>query len=348
MNKLTEKLCREKRLEHSEWVELIKGHTRRDADDAKELAVKIRKQIYGNDVYIRGLTEISNYCRNNCSYCGIRRGNRNALRYRLEKDEIVSCCKKGYDLGFRTFVLQGGEDMYFDDEYLCEAIGEIKRLYPNCAVTLSIGERSKESYKRLFEAGADRYLLRHETADKAYYEKLHPSEMSYDNRMECLKNLKEIGFQTGCGFMVGAPGQTSEILAKDMAFLSEFKPEMVGIGPFVSHCDTIYASCENGSADLTVFLLSLIRIMLPNVLLPSTTALATVSADGRKRGIEAGANVVMPNLSPAEVRAKYLLYNNKASVGTEAAEGLDLLKKEMNDIGYRVVTARGDFKKSSS
>ena len=289
------------------------------------------------------MIEVSNYCKNNCYYCGIRAGNKHAVRYRLDKGDILSCCEIGYKLGFRTFVMQGGEDGFFDDDFLCGIISEIKKNYPDCAVTLSLGERTKESYERLYAAGADRYLLRHETADKAHYEMLHPKEMSFDNRMECLKNLKETGFQTGCGFMVGSPGQTFKTLAKDMCFLSEFKPEMVGIGPFVSHHDTKYAGHKNGSVDLTVFLLSLIRIMLPNVLLPSTTALATLAKDGRIRGIEAGANVVMPNLSPAEVRRKYLLYDNKAAVDTEAAEGLESLKKEMEQIGYKIVAKRGDM-----
>ena len=343
MKNLIDKLNKDKKLDIAEWEDLLKAYTDEDAKYAQSIAVDIRKKIYSNEVYIRGLIEVSNYCKNNCYYCGIRAGNKHAVRYRLDKGDILSCCEIGYKLGFRTFVMQGGEDGFFDDDFLCGIISEIKKNYPDCAVTLSLGERTKESYERLYAAGADRYLLRHETADKAHYEMLHPKEMSFDNRMECLKNLKETGFQTGCGFMVGSPGQTFKTLAKDMCFLSEFKPEMVGIGPFVSHHDTKYAGHKNGSVDLTVFLLSLIRIMLPNVLLPSTTALATLAKDGRIRGIEAGANVVRPNLSPAEVRRKYLLYDNKAAVDTEAAEGLESLKKEMEQIGYKIVSKRGDM-----
>ena len=305
-------------------------------------AREVREKYYGRDVYIRGLIEFTNYCRNNCTYCGIRAGNKNADRYRLSAEQILSCADMGYDLGFRTFVLQGGEDPYFTDERMVPIVRQIKESHPDCAITLSIGERSRESYEKLFEAGADRYLLRHETADKAHYESLHPQEMSYDNRMRCLRDLREIGYQVGCGMMVGSPGQKPGHLIKDLRFLQSFEPEMVGIGPFVPHHDTPYADCEAGSAETTVRLLSMIRLLLPQVLLPATTALGTIDPFGREKGISAGANVVMPNLSPTDVRDKYLLYDNKICTGDEAAECIRCLSLRVSKVGCRIVTSRGD------
>ncbi len=309
---------------------------------AAEKAVKVRQNHYGNCVYIRGLIEISNFCKNDCLYCGIRKSNRNCDRYRLSKDEILSCCDEGYPLGFRTFVLQGGEDAYYTDDSLCDIIRSIKERYPDCAVTLSLGERSFESYKRLKDAGADRYLLRHETADKAHYEKLHPKNLSFDTRMDCLKNLRSLGYQVGCGFMVGSPHQTLAEIAKDLVFLQEFRPEMCGIGPFIPHKDTPFKDYSAGSAELTCYLLSLVRLILPTVLLPSTTALGSIHPKGREMGILAGANVVMPNLSPFDNREKYMLYNNKLSSGSESAQNLLELKEKMNSIGYEIVISRGD------
>ncbi|MBQ4516927.1 MAG: [Clostridia bacterium] len=342
---LIEKLEKEHSLLLSEYEYLIENLT----DDAiallAEKAVSARKKVYKNHVYIRGLIEISNICKNDCYYCGIRRSNTACNRYRLTPDEILSCCRAGYELGFRTFVLQGGEDKYFSDDVVCDIVLKIKENHPDCAVTLSLGERSKESYQRLYDAGADRYLLRHETADDKHYGFLHPDEMSFKNRIACLKNLKEIGYQVGCGFMVGSPGQKAEHLAKDLKFIEEFKPDMCGIGPFVPHHATKFADEKTGSAKLTCALLSIIRLISPNILLPSTTALGTILADGRERGILAGANVVMPNLSPESVRKKYELYNNKISEGPEAAEQKDELVKRMKEIGYEVITDRGDIKK---
>ena len=316
--------------------------------EAEELvrlrAVEARKQYYGNEVYIRGLIEISNICKNDCLYCGIRRSNGECERYRLSADEILSCADEGYALGFRTFVLQGGEDAYFSDERVCHIVQEIKARYPDCAVTLSLGERSRESYQKLFEAGADRYLLRHETADEEHYSRLHPRGMSWRARMECLNNLKEIGFQTGCGFMVGSPYQTSEHLAKDLKFIEEFKPQMCGIGPFIPHKATEFAEYSAGSVELTCYLLSIIRLIRPNILLPATTALGTLEEDGREKGIMAGANVVMPNLSPMDTRKKYELYNNKLSSNAESAQALDELRARIENIGYKIVCARGDAK----
>ncbi len=330
-------------LTEEEYRELI---DLRDGECALRLqreAVRLRKEIYGDAVFIRGLIEVSNICKNDCYYCGIRKSNRLCDRYRLGREEILSCCKDGYALGFRTFVMQGGEDGAFSDAFLCDLIGEIKSLYPDCAVTLSLGERNRNSYERLYEAGADRYLLRHETADSDHYARLHPEELTLGKRMECLQSLKEIGFQTGCGFMVGSPYQTTECLAKDLKFIEKFKPEMVGIGPFIPHKDTPFGKEPAGSAELTCFLLSVIRIIHPPVLLPSTTALGTLEEGGREKGILHGANVIMPNLSPTAVRDKYMLYNNKLSTGAESAQKLEELKKKIGSIGYRIVCERGDF-----
>lgn len=300
--------------------------------------------IYDTHVYVRGLIEFTNICKNDCLYCGIRKSNTNAQRYRLTKEDILSCCDTGYELGFRTFVLQGGEDAYFTDENICDIVSSIKKQHPDCAVTLSIGEKSKESYQKYFDAGADRYLLRHETANEAHYQTLHPAELSLENRKRCLRDLKDIGYQTGCGFMVGSPNQTIETLYEDLQFIKELKPQMVGIGPFIPHKDTPFSNKPAGTLARTLRLLSIIRLIHPHVLLPATTALGTIHPQGREMGILSGANVVMPNLSPVQVRKKYMLYNDKISTGEEAAEGLENLKQRMESIGYQVVVARGDYK----
>lgn len=317
-----------------------------DGNDAEQLRSEARKvcdMVYGKEVFLRGLIEISNICKNDCLYCGIRRSNEKASRYRLTEEQIISCCDKGYSLGLRTFVLQGGEDGFNTDEYLTGLIRKIKAKYPDCAVTLSLGERTYESYRALREAGADRYLLRHETASKTHYELLHPQSMSFDNRMECLHNLKALGYQTGCGFMVGSPYQTDENIISDLRFIQSFKPQMAGIGPFIPHKDTPFSGFPSGSTELTLNLLAIIRIMLPQVLLPATTALGTVQSDGRERGILSGANVIMPNLTPADCREKYLLYNNKLSASDEAEAAKEHLEKSMNAIGYRLSASRGDY-----
>lgn len=344
MNELIEKLAANRSLTEEEYAGLIEGRTPEDAEVLAGLAREIRENVYGRDVYIRGLMEISNYCRNDCLYCGIRRSNRKCIRYRLDPETILACAVRGYELGFRTFVMQGGEDGYYTDELLEILIKNIKAACPGSAVTLSLGERGYKSFKRLYDAGADRYLLRHETADPEHYAELHPPEMSYKHRMKCLEELHEIGYQTGCGFMVGTPGQTAAHIAKDLKFIETFRPEMCGVGPFIPHHDTPFKHAAAGSADLTVFLLSVIRIIHPSVLLPATTALGTVRSDGRERGILAGANVIMPNLSPREFRKQYELYDNKLSDGAEAAEGLEELKKRMESIGYRISMSRGDYR----
>ncbi len=341
---LIDKLQKERRLTVAEYKKLIDGYDSDLALYTAEKAREEREKYYGKDVYIRGLIEISNYCKNDCYYCGIRKSNKSCNRYRLREEEIAECCDEGYALGFRTFVLQGGEDGHYTDDLLCRAISKIKERHPDCAVTLSLGERSRDSYQRLFDAGADRYLLRHETATKEHYEKLHPKEMSFDKRMQCLAQLKEIGYQVGCGFMVGSPYQRAEDLARDLKFIEEFSPEMCGIGPFITHKDTPFRDEKSGSVELTLFLLSLIRLIKPNILLPATTALGTLSQDGRERGILAGANVIMPNLSPLSVRKKYMLYDNKIATGQESAQCVEELKARMKETGYEVVTHRGDCK----
>lgn len=337
------KLENEHSLTLDEYRTLIDDRTAEAAEILAEKAVDVRKSVYSNKVFVRGLIEISNYCKNNCLYCGIRRDNIKCDRYRLTKDEILACCDEGYKLGFRTFVMQGGEDNHFTDEVMCDIIRSIKEKYPSAAVTLSLGERSRESYKKLRESGADRYLLRHETANEEHYNLLHPAEMSYSNRMRCLRDLRELGFQTGCGFMVGSPYQTSENIAHDLKFIEEFKPDMCGIGPFIPHKDTPFRDFTSGEADFTCYLLSIIRLIHPPILLPATTALGTISQGGRERGIMSGANVIMPNLSPLGVRKKYELYNNKLHSGDEAAESLENLKKKMSSIGYEITVERGDI-----
>ena len=343
--KLLDKLFETQSLTFEEYKFLIENYNSKNAEYAAKLALIRRREIYTNSVYIRGLIEISNICKNDCYYCGIRCSNKLADRYRLSKEDILSCCGNGYALGFRTFVMQGGEDPYFSDDVMCDIVKSIKELYPDCAVTLSLGERSRESYQRLFDAGADRYLLRHETADPCHYSRLHPENLTLENRIRCLENLRDIGFQTGCGFMVGSPYQTSEHLAKDLEFIEKFKPDMCGIGPFIPHKDTPFRDFPAGSGEITCYLLSIVRLIHPAVLLPATTALGTVEGKGREKGILAGANVVMPNLSPESTRAKYELYNNKLSTGAESANGLETLRKNMKAIGFEIVQSRGDVKK---
>lgn len=344
MRGLIDQLAQTHTLPDAELLTLI---TANDPDTDCYLAQKanaVRQQVYGKQVFIRGLIEFTNYCKNNCHYCGIRRGNSNCQRYRLRLEDILACCDIGYKLGFRTFVLQGGEDPYFTGERITELVKAIKTAHPDCALTLSVGEKDRDTYQAWFDAGADRYLLRHETANPELYHSLHPKELSLENRMRCLQDLKEIGYQTGCGFMVGSPGQTPEMILEDLRFIQRFQPQMVGIGPFIPHQDTAYKNERPGSAALTLRLLAILRLMLPQVLLPATTALGTVMGDGRQQGMRYGCNVVMPNLSPADVRKKYALYDNKISVGEEAAESVALLRSSMAAIGYEVVTDRGDWK----
>ena len=340
--KLIEKLRETHALALTEWEQLIDTYTREDLDFAMKLAREIAVREYGRTIYFRGIIEFTNFCKCDCYYCGIRKSNKNCQRYRLTAEDILDCCREGYENGFRTFVLQGGEDGWFTDEKMCEIIREIKKHYPDCAVTLSLGERSFESYKVLKEAGADRYLLRHETIDEVHYRQLHPEKQKLEERIRCLKDLKALGYQTGCGIMAGTPGQTAEVLAKDMKFMEEFRPEMIGIGPFLPHQDTPFREKEKGSVELTLLLLALCRIMLPKVLLPATTALGTAETEGRKQGVLAGCNVIMPNLSPLSVRKKYMLYNEKAGTDISAAEGITLLRQQMDEIGYEVVVGRGD------
>lgn len=318
-----------------------------DAYDAElfKAADEVRRRHYGDEVYLRGLIEFTNYCKNNCYYCGIRAGNHNAVRYRLTPDEIMECCSEGYELGYRTFVLQGGEDPFFTDDKICAVVAVIRAEYPDCAITLSIGEKPRISYERYFAAGADRYLLRHETADAAHYVRLHPDTTRLSERKRCLFDLKDIGYQVGSGFMVGSPYQTVENLIADLRFLQELSPDMIGIGPYIRHRDTPFKDMPDGTLELTLRMLGILRLMFPYALLPSTTALGTISPTGRELGLQAGANVVMPNLSPVSVRKKYELYENKICTGEESAQCRSCLEMRVKSAGYRVVTARGDVKK---
>lgn len=329
-------------LSKKEWMFLIENRTRDVSEYLFSQAREVRHQHYGHDVYIRGLIEFTNYCKNDCIYCGIRKSNLNACRYRLSETDIQNCCRTGYELGFRTFVLQGGEDGWFTDQKIISLIEKIKTDFPDCAITLSIGEKERESYQAFFDAGADRYLLRHETYNSTHYGKLHPPALTAAHRQRCLYDLKEIGYQTGTGFMVGSPYQTAEHLAEDMLFIQQLNPHMVGIGPFIPHHDTPFAAQPAGTLELTLFMLGLLRLMIPKLLLPSTTALGTIDPNGRELGILAGANVVMPNLSPTDVRKDYALYDNKICTGDEAAECRHCMEKRMEKIGYHVVVARGD------
>ncbi len=339
---LIEKLNNTHSLNKDEALQLIKqGAQHKNLLFA--LAQKTAQKNFGRQIFVRGLIEFTNYCKNDCYYCGIRRSNKNAARYRLTQEEILECCRAGYGLGFRTFVLQGGEDYFYSDEDIAAIVRAIKTQHPNCAVTLSIGERSRETYALWKQAGADRYLLRHETADCAHYAKLHPAELSAQTRQNCLYTLKELGYQAGAGFMVGSPYQTAENLADDLMFLQKLRPQMIGIGPFIPHHDTPFKGEPAGSVELTLVLLAVLRLLFPHVLLPATTALGTLAPGGRLLGIKAGANVIMPNLSPQNVRGKYLLYDNKLHTGAEAAEALNELQREVASIGYRIVSARGDY-----
>lgn len=344
IKELVDKLQREKILSVDEFKKILETEDVKSIGYLHEKSRDTSHSIYGRDIYIRGLIEFTNYCKNNCLYCGIRHNNNNIERYRLTKEEILNCTDIGYSLGFRTFVLQGGEDPYFSTDKIVDIVSSIKSSHPDCAITLSIGEKSYESYKAFFDAGADRYLLRHETANKNHYSKIHPKSMSLKKRQQCLWDLKEIGYQVGCGFMVGSPYQTLDNIIEDLLFIKELNPHMIGIGPFIPHKDTPFKNHSPGTIDLTLKLLSIIRLMLPNVLLPSTTALATIDPCGRERGILVGANVVMPNLSPESVREKYTLYNNKACSKEESAEYKFNLEHSIKYIGYNLTVNRGDYK----
>ena len=339
---LADKLEAERDLTDEEFAAVLLCDYPGFSEYLAEKARTVREKYYGKSVYLRGLIEISNICKNNCLYCGIRRDNANAERYRLNKEQILACSDAGYDLGFRTFVLQGGEDPYYTDELIVSIVSAIKERHPDCAVTLSIGEKPRSSYEAFFAAGAQRYLLRHETINPEHYRRLHPAELTIENRVRCLEDLRDIGFQVGCGMMVGSPFQTIGHLLDDLYFMHSFRPHMIGIGPFIPHTDTPFRDHHRGSLEDTLHLLAVIRLMHPEVLLPATTALGTIHPRGRELGILAGANVVMPNLSPAGVRGKYMLYDGKICTGDEAAECRRCMELRMEKIGYHVAISRGD------
>jgi len=333
----------EKTLSKEQWLQLICSFTDEDRQYAANLASAIAVERFGRKIFFRGIIEFTNICRNDCIYCGIRRSNNCVGRYRLTEEDILECCAEGYDLGYRTFVLQGGEDMWFTDDRMAHIVASIRKAYPDCAITLSIGERERASYQQFYDAGADRFLLRHETADEEHYGRLHPPELSWKHRMNCLRELKDIGYQVGCGMMIGSPYQKPEYLVEDMMFIHDFHPHMIGIGPFIPHGDTPFRDFPAGDTNLTLFILSLCRIMQPEVLLPSTTALGTVQGDGRKLGVLAGCNVIMPNLSPLSVRKKYMLYDHKVGTEDDARAGIRKLTEQMKDIGYEIEVGRGDY-----
>ena len=343
MRKSIDRLEAERCLPKEVFVQLFSNYSTEILQYSVSRANKIRSQSFGNAVYIRGLIEISSHCKNSCFYCGIRHANKKAQRYRLTKDDILACAIKGYTLGFRTFVLQGGEDSFFSAEIVAEIVKGIKQACPDCAVTLSLGEHPKEVYALWRDAGAERYLLRHETASPTHYAQLHPENLSWQNRLSCLLSLKELGYQTGTGFMVGSPGQTPECLAEDMLLLHQLQPEMVGIGPFIPHADTPFGKETAGTIDATLFCMALIRLMLPDALIPATTSLITLHPQGREKGLMAGANVLMPNLSPPAERGKYLLYNGKAATGLESAEDVRALEQHLEEIGLQLTVGRGDY-----
>lgn len=347
MEGLIDKLRRERRLRHEQYVQLLEHADGPVRAYAARAAREVAGARFGGGVFIRGLIEITSFCRNDCLYCGLRRGNTSLARYRLDDDRIADACRAGHDAGFRTFVLQGGEDPALDDGRVERLVRRLKAEFPDCALTLSLGERDRTAYRRWREAGADRYLLRHEAADAACYARLHPAGMPHRRRMECLDTLRELGYQTGAGMMAGAPGQTLADLAADLCFLERFRPEMVGIGPYLPQRDTPLAGSPPGDAALTLMLLSIVRLMLPTALIPATTALATLLADGREQGILAGANVVMPNLTPPDVRERYAIYDGKLSSGPEAAGGVPELERRLHGIGCRIDYARGDFRAES-
>lgn len=325
-------------------ISLLTTMDKEDEEYIYSYAREVREKYYGKEVYLRGLIEFSNYCKNDCKYCGIRRSNENASRYRLSTEEILECCDKGYALGFRTFVLQSGEDLFYTNEKICDIVSRIKANHPDCAVTLSIGEKTREEYQAYFDAGADRYLLREETSNPIHYGKLHPPELSIKNRKQCLYDLKDIGYQVGCGIMVGSPYQTPENIVEDLRFMQDLKPHMIGIGPFIHHKDTPFRDMPDGTLKDTLHLLAILRLMFPHILLPATTALGTIHPLGRELGIKAGANVVMPNLSPRGVRGKYLLYDGKICTGDEAAECRSCMERRIASTGYQVVVSRGDYR----
>ncbi|MEE0326247.1 MAG: [FeFe] hydrogenase H-cluster radical SAM maturase HydE [Butyricicoccus sp.] len=343
MEQLIETLRTQRDLSDEELTALIT----RESDDKNLFAAAdaVRLEHYGTDVFLRGLIEFTNVCQNDCYYCGIRKSNAQAQRYRLTQEQILHSCENGYRMGFRTFVLQGGEDPRNTDAWVCSMVDKIKTAHPDCAVTLSIGEQSRASYQAYFDAGADRYLLRHETASDAHYRRLHPEEMSLANRKRCLFDLKDIGYQVGAGFMVGSPWQTPKELVADLRFLQELQPDMIGIGPFIPHHETPFADKQSGTLELTLRMLSILRLLFPYVLLPATTALGTISPIGRELGLKAGANVMMPNLTPTDARKHYDLYDNKICMDEEAAKCRLCQEGRVRSVGYQIVSDRGDVRR---
>lgn len=342
MKCIIDRLREKHKLEPEQYRALL---TMRDPQDVEYLMSQAREVAqlkFGKHVFLRGLIELSNVCRNDCLYCGIRRSNHQVARYTLTREQVLACCEQGYEIGFRTFVLQGGEWSEEQSKWIADLIAEIRQHWPDCAITLSLGEHPKETYALWREAGADRYLLRHETHNSRLYGLLHPKGMTIGNRLQCLDWLKQLGFQVGAGIMVGSPFQSLKTIVEDIQYLIEFQPHMIGIGPFIPHHDTPLRRFPAGSVEMTARLYAIMRLALPQALIPSTTAMASLSPNGRLRGILSGANVVMPNLSPEDNRKQYSLYDNKASLGAESAQGIRVLADELATIGYSIDWSRGD------
>jgi biotin synthase len=313
------------------------------ADDAAELfamADDIRKRYFKDEVHIRGIIEFSNYCMKNCFYCGLRRDNKTIERYRISEDEIIDTALKAGELGYKTILLQSGEDGGYTIEGLCAIIKRI-RSNLDCAITLSLGEKSFDEYRSLRDAGADRYLLRFETSDRGLFNKLKP-DSSYENRLDCIKNLKKLGFQVGSGFMVGLPGQTYEILADDILLLRELDLDMIGIGPFLSHHNTPLGNSASGTLDLTLRALAIIRILMPDVHIPATTAMGTVEKGGREKALQCGANVIMPNVTPIKYRKYYEIYPNKICIDDAPSDCRACIEGMLKSLGRAAATNKGD------
>ncbi len=341
VEKLLVKLYEENELSRDEIVHIINEIDAAGKKKLYDLARMKQREYYDDHVYLRGLIEFSNICRRNCLYCGIRRSNRNVERYRLKKSQIVQCCEEGYQLGYRSFVLQSGEDNYYTVHRLTALVEKIRANFPDVAITLSVGERDELTYQKLYDAGADRYLLRHETASRRLYGILHP-KASYDERMDCLRVLKRIGYQVGSGFMVGLPKQTAEDLADDLLFLKELNPDMIGIGPFIPHSETPLKFMKGGSLDQTLVMIALARLIVPDSLIPATTAIGSIHPLGRELALNAGANVVMPNLSPMSVRSKYELYDNKICTTDQPDQCYHCMERRIESVGFKVNRGRGD------
>ncbi len=340
MNKLIEKAYKEEKFNIEEIIELLSFGD----DDTQELfdsADYIRRKYVGDEIHLRGLIEFSNFCERNCYYCGLRKDNKKLSRYRLTPQEIINYSVKCEELGYRTVVLQSGEDSYYTVEILSNIIKEIKQK-TNLAVTLCIGERNKYEYKRLFDAGADRYLLKFETSDPVLYYKLHP-DLLYENRRKKILELKEIGYQIGSGIIVGLPGQTINSIAQDIIWFDELELDMIAIGPYVHHQETPLENIKFKDLSLVLKIIAITRIMTKDTLIPATTAISTLDIfNGRRRALEVGANVIMPNVIPPHLREKYQIYPKNKILLQEPESQKKEIETMITYIGRMIAKSRGD------